>query len=180
MDQAKISTWELICTTTLITFTPLLVTLPRSAGETFGTAAVLHAVYIAIVITLFFLAVFKLYKNLEDKDIFDLAELVGGKALKTFTGILILFYMTIISFLTINEFSEDVKNVLFANTNVQNVSIVFILGVFIAAYFGIKGIFRISTLIFPILVVSVIAILFSVSHEINILNLAPVLRNRSA
>ena len=72
MDNTKISTWELVSLTSVITFTPLLVTLPRSAAEAFGTGALLHAIYIGIIVTIYFLAVFKLYKNLVDKDIFDL------------------------------------------------------------------------------------------------------------
>lgn len=175
MYSTKINGWELISLTSIITFTPLLVTLPRSAGETFGTAAVLHAVYIAIVAAIFFFVVFKLYNKLEDKDIFDLAEYVGGKTLKVITGIAVILYLGTASFITVNEFGEDVKNILFVNTEVQNVNLIFLFGTFVAAYFGIKGIFRISSILFPFLILGIIAVYFSLLGDIEPLNLTPIL-----
>lgn len=175
MDNTNITTWELATLTSVITFTPLLVTLPRSAAEAFGTAAVLHALYIGVVVTLLFLLIFKLYKGQEDKDIFDLAENVGGKVLKNITGILTILYLISASFITINEFSEDVKNILFSNNSVQSVSIVFIIGVCIASYFGLKGVLRISNVLFPILIIGLIAISFSLLADIHLYNLVPIL-----
>lgn len=173
--SSKINGWEIISITSIITFTPLLVTLPRSAGETFGTAAVLHSIYIAIVAAIYFFTIFSLYKGLEDKDIFDLAEYVGGNPLRILTGIIVLFYLGTASFITVNEFGEDVKSILFANTNVQNVSLIFLLGTFIAAYFGVKGVLRISSILFPIIIVGIIAVYFSLLKDIELLNLTPIL-----
>ena len=175
MDHTKISTWELVSLTSIITFTPLLVTLPRSAGETFGTGVLLHAFYIAFVILIFFLLVFKLYKNQEDKDLFDLAENVGGKPLKIITGIIVISYLLLACFITINEFSEDIKKVLFSNTNFQNVSLIFIIGICFAAYFGLKGVMRIGSVLFPIIILGLVAIFFSLLEDINLLNLTPIL-----
>lgn len=175
MYNEKINGWEIISITSIITFTPLLVTLPRSAGETFGTAAVLHSVYIAILTAIFFFIIFKLYRNLEDKDLYDLAEYVGGSPLRIITGIIVLLYLGTASFITVNEFGEDIKNILFVNTNVQNVNLIFLFGTFIAAYFGIKGILRISSILFPILILGIIAVYFSLSGDIEILNLTPIL-----
>lgn len=175
MNHTKISTWELISLVSIITFTPLLVTLPRSAADTFGSAVVLHSVYIAIVVALFFLLIFRLYRNLEDKDLYDLAEMVGGRPLTIITGILVIAYLSSASFITINEFSEDVKSVLFTNTSVQNVAIVFILGFSVAAYFGLKGVIRISSVLFPIILIGLVAIFLSLQQDINLYNLTPIL-----
>ena len=175
MDNTKISTWELISLTSVVAFTPLLVTLPRSAAEAFGTGALLHAVYIAIIVSLYFWIILKLYKNQENKDLFDLAETVGGKALKIIVGIIVITYLLSTAFITINEFSEDVKNVLFEDNSMQTVNIFFILAISIAAYFGIKSIVRISSILFPILIIGLIAIFFSLLDDINLLNLFPIL-----
>ena len=175
MDNTKISTWELISLTSVVAFTPLLVTLPRSAAEAFGTGALLHAVYIAIIVSLYFWIILKLYKNQENKDLFDLAETVGGKALKIIVGIIVITYLLSTAFITINEFSEDVKNVLFEDNSMQTVNIFFILAISIAAYFGIKSIVRISSILFPILIIGLIAIFFSLLNDINLLNLFPIL-----
>lgn len=175
LDNTKISTWELISLTSIITFTPLLVTLPRSAAETFGTATFLHSIYISIIATIFFLIIFKLYKNLEDKDIFDLSEAVGGNKLKIFTGIIIIGYLITACFITIHEFSEDVKNVLLVNANVQNIAIIFVIGISITAYFGIKGMIRISSILFPIIIVGLIAIFLSLTSNFDLTNFTPIL-----
>ncbi len=136
MDNTKISTWELVCLTSVVTFTPLLVTLPRSAAEAFGTGAILHAIYIGIIVSLYFWIILKLYKNQESKDIFDLAENVGGNILRILTGIIVVVYLLSTAFITINEFSEDVKNVLFDDNTLQTVNLFFIIAISIATYFG--------------------------------------------
>ena len=175
MENTKISTWELVSLTSVITFTPLLVTLPRSAAEAFGTGAILHAVYIAIIVSLYFGIILKLYKNQENKDLFDLAETVGGKTLKIISGIIVIAYLLSTAFITINEFSEDVKNVLFDDNSIQTVNIFFILAISIASYFGIKSIVRISSVLFPILIIGLIAIFLSLLDDVNLLNLVPIL-----
>lgn len=175
MDNTKISTWEFISLTSIITFTPLLVTLPRSAAETFGTATLLHAIYISIIATLFFFAIFKLYKNLEGKDLYDLSEAIGGNKLKIFTGILVIAYLVTACFITIHEFSEDVKNVLFVNASVQNVSIIFVIGISIAAFFGIKGMIRISSVLFPVIIIGLVAIFLSLMKDFDLTNFTPIL-----
>lgn len=175
MDNTKISTWELVSLTSVVTFTPLLVTLPRSAAEAFGTGAVMHAIYIGIIVTLYFWLILRLYKNQEDKDLFDLAENVGGKWLKVLTGIVVLIYLLTTAFITINEFSEDVKNVLFDDNSVQTVNIFFIIAISIATYFGYKSVIRISSVLFPILIVGLIAIFFSLLEDIDLTNLVPIL-----
>lgn len=175
MDNTKISTWELICLTSVVTFTPLLVTLPRSAAEAFGTGAILHAIYIGIIVALYFGLITSLYKNLESKDLFDLAENVGGKTLKIIVGIVVITYLLSTAFITINEFSEDVKNVLFTDNSIQTVNIFFIIAISIATYFGIKSVVRISSVLFPILIIGLIAIFFSLLQDIDLLNLVPIL-----
>lgn len=175
MDNTKISTWELICLTSVVTFTPLLVTLPRSAAEAFGTGAILHAIYIGIIVALYFWLITSLYKNLESKDLFDLAENVGGKTLKIIVGIVVITYLLSTAFITINEFSEDVKNVLFTDNSIQTVNIFFIIAISIATYFGIKSVVRISSVLFPILIIGLIAIFFSLLQDIDLLNLVPIL-----
>lgn len=175
MDNTKISTWELISLTSVVTFTPLLVTLPRSAAEAFGTGAILHAIYIAAIVDIYFWIILKLYKNQEDKDLFDLAENVGGNFLKILVGIVVITYLLSTAFITINEFSEDVKNVLFDDNSIQTVNIFFIFAISIAAYFGIKSVIRISSILFPILIIGLIAIFFSLLQDIDLLNLVPIL-----
>ena len=175
MDNTKINTWELVSLTSIITFTPLLVTLPRSAGKAFGTGVLLHALYISFIILFFFLLVFKVYKGQENKDIFDIAENVGGKPLKVITGIIVILYLLLACFVTINEFSEDINKVLLINTNFQYISILFIIGMCIAAMFGLKGVVRIGSILFPIIILGLIAIFFSLLEDIDILNLTPIL-----
>jgi len=175
MDNTKISTWELVCLTSVVTFTPLLVTLPKSAAEAFGTGAILHALYIGIIVSLYFGLILKLYKNQENKDIFDLAENVGGNVLRIIVGIIVIVYLLSTAFITINEFSEDVKNVLFDDNTMQTVNLFFIVAISIATYFGIKSIIRISSILFPILIIGLMAIFLSLLEDINLLNLVPIL-----
>jgi len=57
-----------------------------------GSAAWIVAIYISILAIIVFYITSKLYSNFEGKDIIDIGEILGGKALKIPLGILIIVF----------------------------------------------------------------------------------------
>ena len=96
MDNYKLTTWEVASTLAIVTLTPVLLSYPQYNAKTYGTAYMLHSIYMAIVMFIIFWIGLKLYKPFVGKDILDVAEMLGGKKLKIISGILFLSYLILI------------------------------------------------------------------------------------
>ncbi len=175
MNNEKLNVWEIACTLSIITLTPVILSFPQYSAKRYGSASVLHAVYLSVLILIFFSIVFKLYKPFVGKDILDISEMVGGKFLKGISGVLFSLYLFTIVIFTLEEFGQNIKNVMFTNSTIVQINMLFVIGMAILAYFGIKGIFRIGSYILPIVVIGFALMFISLTSKMDLTNLTPVL-----
>ncbi|MBQ9267490.1 MAG: GerAB/ArcD/ProY family transporter [Clostridia bacterium] len=175
MGREHLSTWEVVCTLSLITLTPVLISFPQYSSREFGNAAVLHSVYLAIVVFIFYLIILKLYEPFAGKDIMDIAEIVGGKPLKIIMSIAVILYTFAMMIFTMQEFGEDIKDVMFNHSTNAEINILFTIGMAFLGYFGIRGVFRLGTYLFPAIVIGFGLMFYSLSSKIDFINLTPVL-----
>mgnify|MGYP002624351195 CR=1 FL=1 len=175
MGKEYLSTWEIVCTLSLVTLTPVLISFPQYSSREFGTAAVLHSVYLAIVVFIFYWIVMKLYEPFSGKDIMDIAEFVGGKPLKIMMRLAVILYTLIMMIFTMQEFGEDIKDVMFEHSTNAEINILFTIGMAFLCYFGIRGVFRLGTYLFPAIVIGFVLMFYTLSPKIDFLNLTPIL-----
>lgn len=170
-------TFECIATIGAMTIIPLILTLPTLATNYFGTASFLHAVYSSIIAGILFYILIRLYKNFSNKDILEVTEFSLGKFFKYFTGILIIVYLLSAATITISEFNENARIILFTETPSLYVSILFLIAVFVGSIIGLQGIFRASAIVTPFMIVGFIAMFFSLIPNIDLTNLTPIFGN---
>lgn len=175
MENTKLSTWEIVCTLSLVTLTPVLISYPQYSSREFGNAAVLHAVYMAIVIFIFYLIILKLYSPFKGKDVMDIAEFVGGKPLKIIMSIAIIAYTLAMMIFTMQEFGEDIRDVMFTHSTNAEINFLFAIGMGFLCFFGIRGVFRLGTYLFPAIVIGFLLMFYTLSSKIDLLNLTPLL-----
>ena len=175
MGKEKLSTWEIVCTLSLITLTPILISFPQYSSKEFGNALDLHSIYLSIVVFIFYLIVLKLYKPFEGKDIMDIVEYVGGNVLKIIMSIAVILYTLTMMVFTMQEFGEDIKDVMFNHSTNAEINILFSIGMAFLCAFGIRGVFRLGTYLFPAIVISFILMFYSLSSKIDLINLTPIL-----
>lgn len=175
LDNLKLNTWEVVSFLCIIALMPILLTLPQYAAKTFKSGAVVHAVYVAIVIYIVFALMLKLIHSLGNKDIFDTSKYVGGKWLFYVIGILFFLYLLILNIVTFEEFGEDIKNVLFKKTPFEHVTLLFCVGMFIGAFYGPRSLFRSSIIIFPIIALGLVIMFMLVRDKIDLTNITPIL-----
>lgn len=175
--EGTIGSWQCIATLSTVTLIPLLLTLPTFSAEVFGTASFLHAVYISIVTGLLFLLLFKMYSKYKDKDILDISEAVGGKFLKYSTGALAIFYLLGIGIITLSEFNENIRNILFSEAPAEYISTLFMVAVFLGSIIGLKGIIRSSSIIAPLIIIGLISMFISLLGNIDLTNFTPIFGN---
>ena len=175
MNNYKPNIWEVVCAITIVTLTPIVLSFPQYSSEKYGTATVLHSMYVAVLILVFYSLILKLYDSFEGKDILDVSEYVGGKILKSITGILFTGFLLVMITFTMKEFGQDIENVMFSHSSTLNINLLFVIGMMFLAFFGLKGIFRFSSFLFPLIIIGFVLMFFSLMPRINIVNLTPIL-----
>lgn len=175
LDNLKLNTWEVVSFLCTVALMPILLTLPQYAAKTFKSGALVHAIYVAIVVYIVFSLILKLIHSLGSKDIFDTSKYVGGKWLFYIIGILFFLYLLVLNIVTFEEFGEDIKNVLFKKTPFEYINLLFCIGIFIGAFYGPRSLFRSSIIIFPIITLGLILILIFIRDKIDLTNITPIL-----
>lgn len=175
--NGTLSTWEAVSALGCIAVIPLILTVPTFVCEEFGTSTLLQVTYMSLIMGIYLLIYFKLYSKFKDKDIFDISESVGGKALKYIMVAIIIGYLFSVSIFTLSELNENMRNILFTDAPSAYISLLFIVAVFFGALFGIKGLFRVSGIVAPIITVGFFAMLFALLDNIDLLNFTPVFGN---
>ncbi len=175
--KEKFGSFECIATMCCLTFMPIILSLPRFSALEFGTGSFFQSIYMSIIALIFFLILYKLYKKFKNQDILDVSEFAGGKALKYITGVLIIFYVFSSALVTLSEYNEEIRNVLFLEAPSAFITIMFGITILLASFIGIKGIFRASTIIAPLIIIGLITILLSLHSNIDLTNFFPILGN---
>lgn len=173
----KIFVWLLLRSFQLyrsLDFGPVLLSYPQNAAKEFGSGAVLHYLYVTILVSIFYFIFYKLYKGFEGKNIFDITNFLGGKTLENIFGFCIATYLLVLSVTTIHEFGQDIKNMMFTSSLVSEINLLLILGIALGMYTGIRGLFRTGSVIFPLLVTGVILLFLALYSKIDLTNLTPI------
>lgn len=176
-SNLKIGTWEAISAIGCISLIPILLTIPTYGVETFGSATFLHNVYSSVLTLLVLIVIFALYKNFSNMDIIDVSEYVGGKTLKIIFGLALIIYLFSLCILTFAEFTQNLQNVLFADAPQEYISILFGIAIIISLFLGIRGIFRTSSIIAPIISIGFILMFVALQNEVDITNFFPIFGN---
>lgn len=126
----------------------MLLVYPHELVVNAGQAAWLEVLYIiAIAFGLFFITE-RVYRY--KKSVIELAENLGGRGLKIFTGIIIfIVFITNLSYMA-RIFPETVKVVLLKEINIEAIIIVFGISIGLGAYFGIKALARVNYIFLPL------------------------------
>lgn len=177
MQNVNISVLECIATLGIVAVIPSLLTGPTFTIQSFGTGSLTHIIYMIIIGIAFFSLLFGLFLKFKGMDIVDISEVAGGRFLKYFTGITIILYLMLTVILALSEFTENIRNILFENAPTEYFYLIFYVGILISVLIGIRGIFRASTILAPIIILGVIFIFFSLYSDIDITNFTPIMGN---
>lgn len=156
---------NVICTKMLLTF-------PKILLMNSGNSAWIQAIFNSIIAFLLFFILTKVYRG--KKNIIELAENAGGKALKIFVGIIV-FATLLLNFVSvIRVFPESVKIVLLQDFNVEFITIIFVIAIAIGAYIGIEAIAKINYLFMPVAAVVFVSFLLLLIPYYKIDNILPI------
>lgn len=175
--QSKVSfgVWESVSLLVSLISTQIFLGFPRSMVETAGTASWILIIYVTVLALVGFYIISRLYKGFEGCDLLDISEKAGGGVVRIFVGCILLVYLIFIISIVLREYAENMKAVAFPVSPISFITLFFITGMVLAAYFGLEAIVRISAYIVPIIIMGYLLILIGVMPYYEFSNILPIL-----
>ncbi|TYQ18288.1 UNVERIFIED_CONTAM: spore germination protein (amino acid permease) [Acetivibrio alkalicellulosi] len=166
---------EAISVLIIIMTTQLFISFPRLMAESGGNAGWLLTIYVTLLSLFFFMIISKLYKPFEGKDILDIGEYVAGNTGRILVGVIILITYVFIISIVLREFSDGLKILAFEKSPVSFIMIFFLIGMILAAYYGLEPLTRYSAIIVPIIAAAFLFIIIGVVPNFDTNNIIPIL-----
>lgn len=157
----KIGKLEAISLLIMITITQIIFNLPNTIIVNTGSSSWLNVIYISIIALIFCLLICKLFKPFTNYDIIDISEYLGGKILKIIISILYIAFFIFSASIILRYFTSSLKLIYFENSPLVFLILLFLIPVVIVAKLGIKPISYVNLIIAPVLLLSMLVILFS-------------------
>lgn len=174
MKNIQLTTFEVISTLAIVGLVPIVLSYPQNIAKTFESASVLNYVYTIFIVLLFYIIFYKLYKPFSGKNILGISNFLGGKTLENIFGFSVATYLLILSIPTLHEFGQDLKNMMFTNSLVSEINLFLILGVLLGLFTGMRGLFRISGLVFSFVLIGLFLMFIALYGKIDLTNLTPI------
>ena len=174
---AKITTIEAVCFIVISTLNRIILNLPQQIIHQCGSSSLVNVAYISFIVICITFIIIKLFKNFINYDIVDLAEFIGGPALKSIIGFSICLYLIACSSFLVRNFSDVINCIYYRETTFTFILIFFVSTAFISNLFGEKSIFRVNVIIVTIMLISLIITFISVFPNIVWQRIFPIWGN---
>ena len=153
--------------------TKMVLMFPKTIITNSANAAWIQVLYNILTAFVLFVIISRLYRG--KKNVIELAERSGGKALKIIVG-LVVFTSLIINYSSIiRVFPETIKIVLLQDFNVEFITVMFMAAIGVGALFGIESIGRVNYLFMPVIGGIFVLFLLLLIPQYNIYNILPIL-----
>ena len=171
----KIGKFEAICLIVMVTVNEIIFNIPNfviiNSGSSSWITVLIHFAFIII----WGLFICKFFKELGTKDLVDISFYLGGNVLKWVVGILYILLFVSVSSYILRYFSNVLELIYFDSTPTSFLLILFLIGTIFASKKGIRSISYINLALFPIMLLSLIVILFSILKDIVPQRIFPIL-----
>lgn len=175
MEKNKLSTFEAICFVLIIIITEIILNISQNFLSSVGTGSVLNLIFISIIAFIFCIFLNKLFKNFSDSDIFDISEFLGGKILKFIISIIYTLFLIFIISSALSSFCYLIKTIYFPNSPILFVMLFFIFAMLISNLIGFDSIKKITCIIVPLAIISIIFVLINSIDSSTFYRNSPIL-----
>lgn len=171
----KIGKLEAIALIIMISINQIFLNLSNTIIVNVGSSAWINVIVISLVAILFCLLINKLFKSFPTHDIIDVSEYLGKKTLKTIIAILYILFFIFMSAIILRYLTNSLKLIYFEKSPLVFLLILFLIPVVFAVRLGIKPISRVNLISIPIVLISMIIILFSTVKDFVPQRIFPIL-----
>ena len=175
MTDSKITSKEAIMLVVTIFVSHTIVTLPQNLLSNTKSATLINLIYVGIIAILLAYVIYRLLKNFASLDIIDISQYLGGSVLKTIVGGIFIAYFIVTSSNLLREFCEGLRVAFFPMTNILSILVPFILVLFITNYLSFSSNVKTISLIFPLVLISIVFLFFGNFGNFSFERMFPVL-----
>lgn len=171
----KIGTIEAIALVVILIINQIILNLPDVIITTTGSSSWINVIYISIIAIIFCILICKLFKPFNTSDLLDISEFLGGKVLKTIIAILYFAFFIFIAGVSLRYLANSIKLIYFEETPITFLLLLFLFPTIIACKRGIKTISQVNLMFMPVLLISILIILFATVKDFVPQRIFPVL-----
>lgn len=168
MTNTKIGSIAAIFLIVTIMINHIILDIPKVILNTTGSSTPINIIFVSLLIILLTLLIIKLFKNFPGSDILTISNFLFGKWFKILIGLLFISYLLFSSGIFLRDFCECLKIIYFSRTPIYFLLAIFIVVCIYTNLLGEKSIIRSTTLISPIVILSIMFILLA-----NLKNFVP-------
>lgn len=175
MSKNKLGTVEAIFLV-LSVLAPFVVTsLPRTILNEQKSSALLNIVYITIICLIICYLIYRFFKKFPGQDIIDVSNYLGGNVFKNIIGVIFILYFIISSSMLLRNFCEGLRAVDYPFTDIIYIALMFLIAISIANHLGFSSTIRTTTLVFPLLLISIVLLFVGNIENFSFERVFPIL-----
>lgn len=156
MENNKITKIEAIFLILIVMVNRIILNLPYEIIGTTKTGTPINLIYIGIIGLLFVISINKLFEKFPSSDIIDVAEYLGGNALKIFVCFLCISFLFLSLYITLSEFTNLLEIIYFKKSPKIFILMFFILAILISNLIGFRAIIKTICAIVPFTILSIL------------------------
>ena len=173
--ESKLRNFEVINSLIIMSIADIVLTSAGILIKDVKSASLLTAILISILGVFITFIMCKLSKNFIGKDLLDISESLGGKALKIIVGFGFVIYFTLILALFLRQTADAMQLIYYPLTHIIFIIALLSIATGIIAIFGNNSIFKAVSLIVPFLYFAIFLIFVGNTKNFNFDNMFPIL-----
>lgn len=177
MNNSKLGNKEAIALLFTIIINNVMLISTKSILSSTRSSSLLNVVYILLIAIIISLIIIKLLKPFSQRDILDISEFLGGKILKFIIGIAYICYFIFFTSLLLRSFCNSLQIVYYPLTKVLFIILLFIISAALSSSLKNNAVFKCNTIIFPLLIISILILLISNFRYFSFERIFPILGN---
>lgn len=177
MNENKLNYVEAAFLIVIVMISHIILEFPNLIIKSIGSSSILNVVYITLLALLFFFIVAKLFKPHGGKNILNISEYIGGKALKYIMTIIYSLHFIFVAAILIRSFSETLQVVYFPSAPIWIIIAMFLIVAIIVNKLGSKNVIRANTLLIPPILITMVIVFISSINNFEFNRIFPLLGN---
>ncbi len=177
MSKSKLGTVEAIALILSVLAPFTVISLSQTLINELKSSILLNIFYVGTICLFMVFLICTLFKNFPGLDIIDISKFLGGNVLKNIIGFAFIIYFVITSSMLLRNFCEGLKIVYYPYTNILYIILIFIITITFANDLGFNSTIKTTTIIFPILLVSILLIFIGNLDNFSFQRILPILGN---
>lgn len=173
--EKKLRNFEVINSLIIMSIADIVLTSAGTLVKEINSASLLNAVLISILGIFITFIMCNLSKKFIGKDLLDISEYLGGKALKIIIGFGFVIYFILILALFLRQTADAMQLIYYPLTHIIFIIALLSIATGIIASFGNSSIFKATSLIVPFLYFAIFLIFIGNTKNFNFDNMFPIL-----